>query len=92
MALSNDSGDTGSAHGTRWYLGEWAIAVHGMYESPWFNGFLFRMSLVESSFPTDTGCKDPFVWIAKLSTFVKYLIKFVEGHVKNNKSIFLHHI
>ena len=73
-------------------LGEWAIAVHGMYESPWFNGFLFRMSLVESSFPTDTGCKDPFVWIAKLSTFVKYLIKFVEGHMKNNKSIFLHHI
>jgi len=74
------------------YLGEWAIAVHGMYESPWFNGFLFRMLLVESSFPTDTGCKDPFVWIAKPSTFVKYLIKFVEGHVKNNKSTFLQHI
>jgi len=67
------------------YLGEWAIAVHSMYESPWFGGFLLGMSHVESSFPTDTGDKDPFVWIAKTSTFVKYVIKFVEEHVKNNK-------
>ena len=53
------------------YLGEWAIAVHGMYKSPWFNGFLFRMSHVESSFPTVTGCKDPFVWITKPFAFVQ---------------------
>ena len=56
-----------------------------MYESPWFDGFLFGMSLVESSFPTDTGGNDPFVWIEKPSTFVKYVIKFVEEHGKNNK-------
>src|SRR5258705_2495164 len=78
------------------YLEEWAIAVHGMYESLWFDGFLFGMSLVESSFPTDTGGKDPFMWIAKPSTFVKYEIKFVEENVKNNKIYiyiyFCHHI
>ena len=56
-----------------------------MYESPWFDGFLFGMSLVESSFPTDTGGNDPFVWIEKPSTFVKYVIKFMEEYVKNNK-------
>jgi hypothetical protein len=67
------------------YLGVWATAVHGMYKSIWFDGFLFWMSLVESSFPTDTGGKDPFMWIAKPSTFVKYVIKFVEENVKNNK-------
>jgi len=66
------------------YLGEWAIAVHGMYESLWFNGFLSGMSLLESSLPTDTGGNDPFVWIEKPSTFVKYVIRFVEEHVKNN--------
>jgi hypothetical protein len=33
---------------------------------------------VESSFPIDTGGKDPVVWIAKPSTSVKYMIKFVE--------------
>ena len=59
-----------------------------MYESPWFDGFLFGMSLVESNFPTDTGGKDPFVWIPKPSTFVKYVIKFVEEYVKNNQQIF----
>src|SRR6202011_370810 len=53
-------------------LGEWAIAVHGMYESLWFNEFLFGMSLVKSSFPTDTGGNDPFVWIEKFSTFVTW--------------------
>jgi len=59
-----------------------AIAVHGMYESPWFDGFLFGMSLVESSFPTDTGGQCPFVWIENLPTFVKYVIKFGEEHGK----------
>ena len=48
-----------------------------MYESIWFDGFLFGMSLVESSFPTDTGGKDSFMWMEKPSTFVKYVLRTV---------------
>ena len=68
-------------------MGGWAAIFIHIYVRVPLNGMCkFSVSKIENNvFNASHQKSGYFVWITKPSAFVKYVIKFVEENVKNNK-------